>query len=55
MIHDSKGKLWIATDAGVAIYDNGEISVLNINDGLKSNYITSFIEDEEGGIWIGIL
>ena len=53
MIHDSKGRLWIATDQGVGVYTNDSIRVINTQDGLKSNYITSFIEDKEGAIWIG--
>ena len=53
LMHDSKGRLWIATDMGVGIYENGEITVLNESDGMLSNYITSFIEDADGAIWIG--
>ena len=50
---DSVGRLWIATDTGVAIYKNAEFTILDQEDGLPSNYITSFIEDQDGAIWIG--
>ena len=51
---DSKGRLWVGTnDSGLALYENNEFRLYNIQDGLDVNSIRSICEGEEGGIYIG--
>ena len=53
ILRDSQNRLWIATDQGVAIFQHGIFNFLDEEDGLSSNFITSFAEDHDGTIWIG--
>ena len=56
MMKDSRGRLWIGTnDAGIARYENGKYTYFTINDGLPSNSIRSFAEDENGNIYVGTI
>lgn len=49
---DSKGRIWLATAAGLARYENGHFIVFTTNDGLPNNFIYNVYEDLEGTFWI---
>lgn len=55
LLADSKGNLWIGTDAGVVKYEKNtkEFSAITERDGLANQYIRSIIEDDNGFIWFG--
>lgn len=54
MMTDSCGRLWIGTnDAGIARYENGEYTYFTIEDGLPSNSIRCFAEDDAGNVYVG--
>lgn len=54
MMQDSKGRLWIGTnDAGIARYENGIYTYFTQEDGLPSNSVRCFAEDENGVIYVG--
>ncbi|EDM36580.1 diguanylate cyclase/phosphodiesterase [Pedobacter sp. BAL39] len=50
-LQDSKGFIWIATDAGVSRFDGKVFENFSINDGLPDNQILQLKEDKSGKIW----
>ena len=48
---DSKGYLWIATDAGVVKYDGYQFKTYTTNDGLPDNTVFKIHEDTYGRVW----
>ena len=50
-LQDSKGYLWIATDAGVSRFDGKVFENFSIDDGLPDNQILQLKEDKSGKIW----
>lgn len=58
LLEDSKGNIWIGTDAGLNVIDKaGKISVYsNIQGGkgrIEEDVIQALLEDKQGNIWIG--
>ena len=54
MFCDSKGRLWIGTnDGGIARYEEGAFRYFNTEDGLPSDSIRCFYEDEQGNMYVG--
>lgn len=54
MMTDSKGRLWIGTnDAGIARYENGSYTYFTTENGLPSNSVKCFAEDNEGNVYVG--
>lgn len=54
MLCDSKGRLWIGTnDGGIARYEGGVFCYFNMEDGLSSDSIRCFYEDEQGNMYVG--
>lgn len=54
MMTDSEGRLWIGSnDSGIARYENGEFTFFTAQDGLASNSIRSFTENDEGIVYVG--
>ena len=54
MMTDSKGRLWIGTnDAGIARYENGHYTYFTEKDGLPTNSVRCFAEDNEGNVYVG--
>jgi ligand-binding sensor domain-containing protein/signal transduction histidine kinase/CheY-like chemotaxis protein len=55
LFEDSRGRVWAATDAGVA-YFNGKTLQLPADGGALSNVtVLAIAEDAEGAIWLGTL
>ncbi len=50
---DDEGSLWIGTDAGVGIYQNGIFNNLTPDDGIPSPFITAIEQSNDGAMWIG--
>jgi len=50
-LQDSKGYIWISTDAGVSRFDGRTFENFSINNGLPDNQIIQMKEDREGKIW----
>lgn len=48
---DSKGFIWICTDAGVCRYDGYEFRTFTTKDGLTDNVVFDTYEDHKGRIW----
>lgn len=48
---DSKGYLWIATDAGVVKYDGYHFKTYTTADGLPDNTVFKIHEDKYGRVW----
>ena len=55
MVATDGGTLWLGTDGGVVeVRQNGAfVDIINSEDGLGSDYITSIHEDRRGRLWIG--
>ena len=51
VIQDTKGYLWIATDAGVVKYDGYKFITYNSSKGLPDNTVFKIHEDKYGKIW----
>ncbi len=53
---DSSGELLIGTyGKGLIMYDSGKACSITTKNGLKSNFISSIIEDNDKGLWLGTL
>lgn len=50
---DSRGLIWIGTDAGLCNYDGKEFTIVNASSGMTANNIWSIAEDEHGTMWFG--
>ncbi|WP_225874828.1 ligand-binding sensor domain-containing protein [Pedobacter hiemivivus] len=50
-LQDSKGYIWVATDAGVSRFDGKIFENFSIDDGLPDNQILQLKEDKSGRIW----
>jgi ligand-binding sensor domain-containing protein len=50
-LQDSKGYIWIGTDAGVSRFDGKLFENFSIDDGLPDNQILQLKEDRSGKIW----
>jgi ligand-binding sensor domain-containing protein len=51
---DSRGLLWIGTDAGLCCYDGSTYKVFNETNGLKYDKVWSIAEDENKNIWLSL-
>lgn len=51
---DSRGLLWIGTDAGLCCYDGVNYKVLNETNGLKHDRVWAIIEDEQNNLWLSL-
>lgn len=52
---DSRGFLWIGTDAGLCLFDGKSFKIHNNSNGLLSNNVTSITEDDHANLWIGCM
>lgn len=51
---DSRGLMWIGTDAGLCCYDGTSYKVYNETNGLKYSNIWSIAEDKDNNLWISL-
>lgn len=51
IVQDRDGRLWLATDHGVCVYDGYTFTTLTSKDGLVGNTIFRIIPDKKGRLW----
>ncbi|MBL7911205.1 MAG: histidine kinase [Bacteroidia bacterium] len=51
VLSDSKGYVWICTDAGIAKYNANTFKLFNTSNGMPDNTIFEVKEDKSGKIW----
>lgn len=51
IIEDQRGRIWLATDEGVGIIEDQQITTLTTKNGLPTNKVFELMEDREGTIW----
>lgn len=51
---DSRGLLWIGTEAGLCCYDGINYKVYNETNGLKHNRVWAIVEDEQNNLWLSL-
>ena len=51
---DSRGLLWIGTDAGLCCYNGSTYKVFNETNGLKYTSVWSIVEDEKHNLWFSL-
>jgi len=49
---DSRGLIWIGTEAGLCRFDGVNFKIFTTNDGLPGNRIWSITEDTSGNLWL---
>lgn len=55
VFQDSKGVIWIATDAGLCKYNGNEAITYTTKDGLCDNVILEIYEDDKNRVWFSTL
>jgi len=55
VFEDSKGKIWICTNYGISVYENGLFTNFSKKESLPSDYAIDASEDKAGNIWIATL
>ena len=55
ILQDSKGFIWITTDAGICRYDGNRLTVFTIKDGLPESVVFKIYEDDKERIWFSTL
>lgn len=53
ILEDGRGRLWVGSDAGVALHDDGRWQNLNGLPGLLDHRLFSLGEDATGSVWAG--
>lgn len=53
VMQDSKGYIWISTDAGLCKYNGNTLEIFDKDNGIDENSCYSVVEDHYGNIWIG--
>jgi len=51
---DSRGLLWIGTEAGLCCYDGSGLKIFNETSGLKYDSVWSIAEDEKKNLWLSL-
>jgi len=52
IFRDSKGKLWISSNAGLFSYSNNRLTNVSKKAGIKSNFVSIGFEDKAGVLWL---
>ncbi|MBK9743997.1 MAG: hypothetical protein IPO94_14045 [Saprospiraceae bacterium] len=52
IFRDSKGKLWISSNAGLFSYSNNTLTNVSKKAGIKSNFVSIGLEDKAGVLWL---
>lgn len=50
---DRKGRLWIGTESGLAVLENGKFRILTTAQGLLGDSVLSIATDSTGSLWAG--
>ncbi len=53
LFEDSKGRIWIGTEYGIYLIEDGKVTHLRRENGLSNENIYDIMEDREGTIWFG--
>ncbi|MDX1582385.1 MAG: ATP-binding protein, partial [Thermoanaerobaculia bacterium] len=53
LAEDRYGRIWVGTDRGLSVIDEGEIRSYDRNDGLPADDISALLTDDDGKIWVG--
>ncbi|MCR9131481.1 MAG: histidine kinase [bacterium] len=53
IVEDKQGRIWIGTDEGLSIFDNGKFTNFTTENGLPYNAIRGLTEMYNGDIWVG--
>lgn len=53
LIEDRNGKIWIGTDEGLSIFENGRFTNFTTENGLPYNTIRGITEMYNGHVWVG--
>jgi ligand-binding sensor domain-containing protein/signal transduction histidine kinase len=53
LLVDGEGRLWLATDHGLAQWRDGVVPLLTTGEGLLDNYVRCLYEDSRRALWIG--
>jgi len=52
IMEDSKGVMWLSTNAGLFSYSNGRLSHESEELGIQTNFVNEIMEDDKGDFWI---
>ncbi|MBI2840597.1 MAG: histidine kinase [Acidobacteria bacterium] len=53
LYEDSRGSVWIGSDAGLTRWLDGKATTFDAKNGLPGGAVTSLCEDRDGDLWIG--
>jgi signal transduction histidine kinase/ligand-binding sensor domain-containing protein len=53
LLEDHAGRLWIATNGGLTVREDGKFHTYGMDDGLPSRMVRVLLEDGDGTLWIG--
>lgn len=52
LFEDSRGRIWISAGSGLAVYDEGRITLLGTKEGLPAGTVGALSEGPAGTIWV---
>jgi len=53
LLADREGRIWVPTEAGLMVLENGVPRRLGRQDGLPSTLISAVMQDSDGSLWLG--
>ena len=54
LAEDDDGRLWVGTDAGLILWQNGQLLPLKASAAFKDQRITALFKDRQGQMWVGV-
>jgi signal transduction histidine kinase/ligand-binding sensor domain-containing protein len=54
LAEDEGGRLWVGTDRGLALWQNGKWLTVPATDTFKGRRVTGLLKDTQGTIWMGV-
>jgi ligand-binding sensor domain-containing protein len=52
ILEDSKGTIWLSTNAGLFSYSNKKLKSISDEVGIPTNFVSKIVEDKKGGFWV---
>ncbi|MDP9194850.1 MAG: histidine kinase [Acidobacteriota bacterium] len=52
LFEDSRGRLWVGVDEGLASFADGRFSLITLPDGSRTGVVLSMAEDRDGDLWL---